>query len=253
MQIKILADKQSLGRMAAEQAANSLRAVIGAQGTARIVVATGASQFEFLEALTHIPAIAWGSVELFHLDEYVGLPITHPASFRKYILERIIRKTGITQHHLLDGEGDPQVVSKNVGRALASRPVDIIFAGIGENGHLAFNDPPADFQTNQPYLVVELDEACRQQQVNEGWFATLAEVPRKAISMSIRQIMSAKEILVMVPETRKAQAVKACLEGPISPLTPSSILREHLNTTLYLDRDSASLLSSATLAKGSAK
>ena len=253
MQIKILADKESLGRTAAEHAANSLRAVIRAQGSARIVAATGASQFEFLEALTNMSAIAWDSVELFHLDEYVGLPVTHPASFRKYILERIIRKTGITQHHLLDGEDDPQEVSKKIGRELASRPVDVIFAGVGENGHLAFNDPPADFQTNQPYLLVELDEACRQQQVNEGWFATLADVPQQAISMSIRQIMSAKEILVMVPETRKAQAVKACLEGPVSPLTPASILREHPNTTLYLDRDSASLLSSATLAKGSVK
>lgn len=243
MQIKILADKQSLGRTAAEHAANSLRAVIRAHGLARMVAATGASQFAFLEALTRAPGIAWSRVELFHLDEYVGLPITHPASFRKYLLERIIQKTGITQHHLLDGEGDPQAVAKQVGSQLASRPVDILFAGIGENGHLAFNDPPADFQTEQPYLLVELDEACRRQQVREKWFASLEEVPKRAISMSIRQILRAKEILVMVPETRKAQAVKSCLEGAVSPLAPASILREHANTTVYLDRDSASLLS----------
>jgi len=242
LQIKVLADKQSLGRTAAEHAANSLRAVIRAHGSARVVAATGASQFEFLEALTSAPGIAWSRVELFHLDEYVGLPIAHPASFRRYLLERIIQKTGITQHHLLDGEGDPQAVAKQVGHQLASRPVDILFAGIGENGHLAFNDPPADFETEQPYLLVELDQACRRQQVNEKWFATLEEVPRRAISMSIRQILRAKEILVMVPEIRKAEAVKSCLEGAISPLAPASILREHAHTTVYLDRDSASLL-----------
>ena len=213
------------------------------------MAATGASQFEFLDELTSAPDIDWSRVELFHLDEYVGLPVTHPASFRKYLFERLIHKTGITQHHLLNGELDPQAVAKQVGSELQSRPVVLAFAGIGENAHLAFNDPPADFKTMEPYLIVELDQACRQQQVNEGWFASLADVPKSAISMSIRQILSAGEIIAVVPDARKAQAVKACLEGEISPLAPASILREHPNTTIYLDQQSSSLLGRQTLAR----
>jgi glucosamine-6-phosphate deaminase len=241
-QIRILADKYSLGTAAADHAARSLRRIIANQGTARIVAATGASQFEFLEALTSAPDVDWERVELFHLDEYVGLPITHPASFRKYLLERLIHKTGIPRCHLLDGEGDPQVAATNVGRELQSKPVDLAFVGIGENGHLAFNDPPADFQIDEPYLIVELDDACRQQQVNEGWFSNLRDVPEKAISMSVRQILRAKEIIAAVPDARKAGAVKRCLEGEISPMAPASILRNHANTTIYLDANSASLL-----------
>src|SRR6184192_966151 len=224
MVIKIYEDKISLGQAAAEQAAISLRSAIQYNGRARIIAATGASQFEFLDALTAMPGIDWPRVEMFHLDEYIGLPITHPASFRKYLLERLIRKTGITQYHFLDGEGNPHAVAKKVGNELRSKPVDIAFAGIGENGHLAFNDPPADFQTEEPYLVVDLDAACRQQQVNEGWFAKLADVPARAISMSIRQLLRVKQILVVVPEARKARAVKSCFEGEISPMAPASIL-----------------------------
>src|SRR5712675_2585998 len=248
LQIKILEDKKALGQAAADHAANSLRAALRENGVARVVAATGASQFEFLDSLTSATDIDWNRVELFHLDEYVGLPATHPASFRKYILERIIlktgigHKTGITQYHLLDGEGDPEEVAKRVGSELTSRPVDIAFVGIGENGHLAFNDPPADFASEEPYLVLQLDEACRQQQVNEGWFSQLADVPMRAISMSIRQILRAKEIIAVVPEERKARAVQACLEEEISPMAPASALRNHPNATLYLDRDSAALL-----------
>ena len=242
MQIRILPDKTLLGRSAAEHAANSLRAVLRGSAEARIVAATGASQFEFLDALTSAGEIDWSRIELFHLDEYVGLPITHPASFRKYLLDRLIHRTAITKYHFLDGQGDAYAVARRVGRELAARPVDIAFVGIGENGHLAFNDPPADFVSDEPYLVVQLDHACRQQQVNEGWFAGMAEVPTMAISMSIRQILRSKEIIAVVPEARKSKAVKACLEGEISPLAPASILREHPNTTIYLDKDSASLL-----------
>ena len=208
------------------------------------MAATGASQFEFLDSLTRAPGIDWSHVEVFHLDEYVGLPATHPASFRKYLLERLIRKVGIAQYHLLDGDGDPQRSVTQVGRELQAKPVDILFAGIGENGHLAFNDPPADFLVEDAYLIVDLDEACRQQQVNEGWFSKLEEVPRKAISMSVRQILRAHEIIVTVPDTRKAKAVQACLEGEINPMMPASILRSHRNTTIYLDADSAALLRS---------
>jgi glucosamine-6-phosphate deaminase len=242
LQIKILDDKKALGLAAAEHAAKSLRAAVRENGAARIVAATGVSQFEFLDLLTGAADIDWSRVELFHLDEYVGLPATHPASFRKYILERIIHKTGITRYRLLDGEGDPQDVAKRVGNELISRPVDLAFVGIGENGHLAFNDPPADFATEEPYLVVALDEACRQQQVNERWFEKLDDVPKRAISMSIRQIMRAREIIAVVPERRKAAAVRACLEEEIHPMAPASILREHAKATIYLDQDSASLL-----------
>jgi glucosamine-6-phosphate deaminase len=242
--VRILADKYSLGQAAADHAAGSLRRTISDQGSARIVAATGASQFEFLDALTGEPGIVWGRVEVFHLDEYVCLPATHPASFRKYLFERLIHKAGIVHYHLLDGDGDPHGAVTTVGRELQSKPVDVLFAGIGENGHLAFNDPPADFHVDDPYLIVDLDEACRQQQVNEGWFAELADVPKKAISMSVRQILRAREIIVAVPDARKAQAVKACLEGEISPAIPASILRRHANATIYLDTDSAALLSS---------
>jgi len=243
MVTKIYEDKVSLGRGAAEQAASSLREAIKKTGRARIIAATGASQFEFLEALTTMPGIEWAKVEMFHLDEYIGLPVSHPASFRKYLRERLIDKTGITKYHFLDGEGDvPKVVRKIVAE-LAAAPTDLAFVGIGENGHLAFNDPPADFETEEPYIIVELDEPCRRQQVGEGWFNSLSDVPKQAISMSVRQILKAKEILVVVPDARKAQAVKACFEGEISPLAPASILRTHANTTVFLDRLSSALLS----------
>jgi len=185
---------------------------------------------------------------MFHLDEHVGLPITHPASFRKYLRERLIDKVGVGQYHLLDGTGDAGEVARRVGKAISTAPVDVAFVGIGENGHLAFNDPPADFETDEPYLVVRLDEACRRQQVGEGWFGDVSEVPQEAISMSVRQILKAKEIICVVPDARKAHAVKMCFEGEISPMAPASILRTHPNATVYLDEDSARLLSPTTLA-----
>jgi len=244
LQIRILEDKETVGQAAAEQAANSLRQAIRHNGAARIVAATGASQFEFLDTLTSLPGIDWQQVEVFHLDEYVGLPINHPASFRKYLLERLINKTGIKRYHFLDGESDARASAVKIGRELQSAPIDVLFAGIGENAHLAFNDPPADFTTEDPYLIVDLDETCRQQQVNEGWFASVKEVPKQAISMSVRQILRSREIVAVVPDERKAQAVRNSLEGEISPDVPASILRTHPNTSIYLDKNSASLLSS---------
>lgn len=246
MKLKIFEDKRSLSEAAAQQASAILQATIAKQGRARIVAATGASQLDFLGALTKSAGIDWPRVEMFHLDEYVGLPITHGASFRKYLLENLISKTGILNYHLLDGEGNPEEVIRRVGHELLSAPIDVAFVGIGENGHLAFNDPPADFRTDEPYLIVELDEACRRQQVGEGWFGSLSEVPQRAISMSARQILKATEIVAVVPDARKAQAVKACMEGEISPLAPASILRTHSATTLYLDRESAALLDQST-------
>lgn len=250
--LRVFDDKVSLSGAAAEQAAAALHRAVAQRGSVRIVVATGTSQIAFLEELTKADGIDWRRVEMFHLDEYVGLPITHPASFRKYLMERLIDKTGITQYHLLDGMGDARGVARRVGEKLSLAPADVAFVGIGENGHLAFNDPPADFETEEPYLVVKLDEACRQQQVGEGWFRDISEVPRKAISMSVRQILKAKEIISIVPDARKAAAVKRCFEKEISAMAPASILRLHANTTVYLDRDSARLLSPATLASFSA-
>src|SRR5207253_9867152 len=239
MVLKVLPDKSSLSKMAAEHAAEAIGRAICDRGQARIIAATAASQFEFLDALTKMPGIDWQKVEVFHLDEYIGLPITHPGSFRKMLLDHLIKKIGIAKYHLLDGDADPAEVVRRVGKELTSAGIDVAFVGIGENGHLAFNDPPADFQVADPYLIVDLDEACRQQQVNEGWFSKLTDVPKKAISMSVRQILCSKEIIVLVPDTRKARAVKACLEGEISPMMPVSILRNHPNATIYLDTYSA--------------
>ena len=246
MQVNVLPSKPVSGAAAAKHAAKSLQAALAKSETARIIAATGASQLDFLQFLTATPGIDWPRVEMFHLDEYIGLPVDHPASFRKYLMERFVRKTGIRRYHLLDGEQDPTEVVRAVGKELASAPIDIAFVGIGENGHLAFNDPPADFETEEPYLIVELDQACRTQQVNEGWFNSIPEVPARAISMSVKQILKSREIIAVVPGAQKARAVKACLEGEISPLAPASILRTHPNTTIYLDTESASLLTETT-------
>lgn len=251
MMIKCFDDKKEMARVAADQAAFILRDTIQKQGKARLIAATGAAQFEFLEALTTVPAIDWKRVEMFHLDEYIGLPETHPASFCRFLKERLIQKTGMVHYHLLNGDEDPAEVIRRTGEALQSEPIDVAFVGIGENGHLAFNDPPADFETEEPYIMVTLDEPCRRQQLGEGWFDSLADVPRRAISMTVRQILKTKQILCIVPDARKANAVKACFDGEISPLAPASILRTHPNTTVYLDKNSAALLRPATLASAS--
>lgn len=243
MILRVFTDKTSLGQEAAAQAATAMRSAIAVRGTARIVAAAAASQFEFLEALTSTPDIDWQRVELFQLDEYVGLPMEHPASFRTFLRERLIEKTGLQRVHLLPGDENPAEVCRDVGQSLSQAPIDVAFTGIGENGHLAFNDPPADFETEEPYLIVQLDEACRRQQVGEGWFPTLADVPAQAISMSVRQILKAREIICVAPDARKAQAVKDCFAGEISPMVPATILRTHPNTTVFLDTHSAALLS----------
>ena len=247
MIVRVFENKKALGETAAKQASIAIRRAIAAQGMARIIAATGMAQLDFLDALTRDENIDWRKVEMFHLDEYVGLPSTHPASFCKYLLERLIHKTGLTNYHLLDGTGDANETVRVVSKALRAAPVDVAFVGIGENGHLAFNDPPADFQTEDPYIIVELDEACRRQQVSEGWFANISEVPRRAISMSVRQVLKAKEIIGVVPEARKAAAIKLCFDGEVTPMAPASILRTHSAATIYLDRASASLLSPGTI------
>lgn len=249
MDLRIFPDGRQLGEAAAAQAAAAINTALAQRGRARILAATGASQFDFLAALTRRTDVDWSKVEMFHLDEYIGIPADHPASFRKYLLERLIRPTGLGRYHLLEGDRDPVEVCRQAGKEIREAPIDCAFVGIGENGHLAFNDPPADFETEEPYLVVQLDAACRRQQVGEGWFRTLDEVPTQAISMSVRQILSAREIICVVPDARKAEAVRASLEGPVTPDVPASILQTHPNTTLYADNDSAVLLRPETRAR----
>jgi len=240
--IRLFEDPASLGRAAAASAAEVIADAVAARGKARVIAATGASQFQFLEALVARKDLPWAEVELFHLDEYLAMPPTHPASFRKYLQERLIGPTGITMTHLLDGEQDPELVCRTAGQAISAAPIDVAFVGIGENSHLAFNDPPADFDTREPYIVVSLDEACRRQQFGEGWFPTLADVPSRAISMSVHQILEAHQILCIVPDLRKAEAVRASVEGPVTNKVPASILQTHPAVTLFLDKTSASLL-----------
>jgi glucosamine-6-phosphate deaminase len=243
MKIRIARDRAAMSLAAAEHAASSIRATIDRKGKARIVAATGASQLEFLRALTAMTGIDWRRVELFHLDEYAGVSENHPASFRRYLREHLVEKANIPTYHFLDGQEDLDAVRRRIGDRLLQEEVDVLFAGIGENGHLAFNDPPADFDTTDPYIVVRLDDACRRQQVGEGWFASIDEVPDTAISMSIQQMLKAREMIVVVPDERKAAAVREALEGEVTPAVPASILRRHPNATIYLDEAAASLLS----------
>jgi glucosamine-6-phosphate deaminase len=240
--VQIFPTKAEMAAAAANLAAERLRDLLAKQSQVRLLAATGASQLEFLDCLAAEQGVDWPRVELFHLDEYIGLPSDHPASFSGYIKQRIVDRMGILHFHLLDGAGDPHQVVAESGQALSLAPIDLAFVGIGENGHLAFNDPPADFEIEDPYLIVELDQACRQQQAGEGWFASIEEVPRQAFSISIKQLLKAREILCIVPDERKAQAVRTCLVGAISPDAPASILRVHPNTTIFLDKSSASLL-----------
>jgi glucosamine-6-phosphate deaminase len=242
VQLKKFPDKQSLASAAAKRAASIIREAIVARGKARIIAATGASQFEFLKDLTAMPGVDWRRVEMFHLDEYVGLPEAHPASFCKYLRERLIDKVGMGQYHLLSDTKDPAKLMRRIGEKLQQSPIDVAFVGVGENGHLAFNDPPADFDTQEPYAIVTLDDACRRQQLNEGWFPTFDDVPKQAISMTINQILKTKEILCIVPDARKAQAVKNCFAGEVSNMAPASALQNHSNTTVYLDAASSAML-----------
>ena len=242
MRIHLSRDADEMSAAAAAHAEHVLADAIAARGQARVIAATGNSQLAFLRHLVRSTRVDWSRVELFHLDEYVGIPADHPASFRRVLREHLVDPTGIPTFHALDGDGDVEAVRRTVGAAIARAPIDVAFVGIGENTHLAFNDPPADFETTEPYLVVALDEACRRQQVGEGWFPTVADVPTHALSMSIRQILAAHEILAIVPDQRKAAAVQAVLTRPITPDVPASILRTHERTTLYLDPASASLV-----------
>ena len=244
MNINIESTPKTLGIAAGSHAAALIRKMIDVKGNANIILATGTSQFETLNQLLAEPGIDWGKVTMFHLDEYIGISISHAASFRKYLKERFIDKLPtLAAAHLINGEIDAAQECKRLGNLIKAYPIDVALVGIGENGHLAFNDPPADFDTNEPYIIVKLDEPCRKQQMNEGWFATMEDVPTEAISMSIKQIMLSQNIICSVPDLRKAVAVKNTLENSVSNIYPASILQNHASCFLYLDKDSASLLS----------
>jgi glucosamine-6-phosphate deaminase len=236
---------KDLGRRAADDAAGRLRGAIAERGEASLIVATGASQFEVLAALVAAEGIGWSRVTGFHLDEYLGLPMSHPASFRRYLKERLVDRVPFRAFHYIDGEAEPESECRRAGDLIRRHPIDVALVGIGENGHLAFNDPPADFETEDPYIVVALDDACRRQQFGEDWFPTFDAVPTRAISMSIRQIMRSRAIICSVPDQRKAEAVRAALEGPITPQVPASILQQHPDATIYLDPPAASLMTNA--------
>ena len=239
--------KIALGEAAAAAGAKAIRAAIGERGSANIVVATGMSQFELLAALVAQPGIDWSRVTAFHLDEYIGMPETHPASFRRYLTERFVsRLPGLRAFHFVKGDAaDIDAEIKRLSALIAQHPIDVTFAGIGENGHLAFNDPPADFAATEGYKSVELDEPCRRQQFGEGWFPTLDDVPRRAISMTVQQIIRSALVILAVPDARKAEAVRATLEGPVTNLCPASILQRHPNCHLFLDPPAAGKLAKA--------
>ena len=241
MDIETFGTKEEMGAAAAAFGVSKLKEALDEKGSASFIVATGASQFEMLASLagTDLP---WNKLTGFHLDEYVGLSINHEASFRKYLWERFVSTLPLplAAFHFLDGEGDAEAECERASKLIEGVVVDVAFVGIGENGHLAFNDPPADFETEKPFFVVELDEACRQQQFGEGWFPDLESVPRQAISMSVRQIMKSRAIVCTVPDERKAEAVKNATQGPVTVEVPASILQEHPDCRLYLDEAAAS-------------
>jgi glucosamine-6-phosphate deaminase len=248
LDLVITKDRLALGSFASQKAAELLRQAISEKNEARLIVATGSSQFEVLEGLVMMPDIDWSKVDAFHLDEYIGLSQEHPASFCGYLKKRFVDRVPLRSFYYLDGIREPKEVIIAASEAVAKAPIDVAMIGIGENAHLAFNDPPADFQMESPYHIVQLDDACRRQQVGEGWFDRLEQVPTKAVSMSIRQIMATRHLICSVPDRRKATAVAASLEGPITPDVPGSILQQHPNVTIVLDEGSAGELSAETSA-----
>lgn len=239
--INIAPNPQELGGRAAAAIAGYLTEAIQEKGCARLILSTGASQFETLDALlTH--DIAWEKVEMFHLDEYVDLPESHPASFRRYLKERFVSKVSLKAAYFVSGEGDVETNIAQLTRELRKAVVDVGVIGIGENGHIAFNDPPADFETEEAYKVLTLDERCRKQQVGEGWFPSVDEVPKQAISMCVKQIMACRHIVTAVPHAVKAEAVYRTITSQVSPMIPATMLKNHPDWKLFLDDASAALL-----------
>ncbi|MCC7048712.1 MAG: glucosamine-6-phosphate deaminase [Alphaproteobacteria bacterium] len=244
MHLEILPDKKTLGAAAAKAGAGKLRAAIARKGKAGLILATGASQFDVLDALVRADDIDWSRVTVLHLDEYIAMPATHPASFRRYLNERFVSRVP-RLGAFIGIEGDAPDLAGELARVntiARATEIDLCFAGIGENCHLAFNDPPADFTTEVPFIVVRLDDACRRQQFGEGWFPTLDAVPDRAISMSIQHMMKSKAVILSVPDARKADAVRAAVEGPVSPDYPASIMQQHPDCTIFLDPPAAAKL-----------
>ncbi len=241
MNIRTLKNSAELGNEAAKLAAEIIKKAIAEKGKARIVLSTGASQFDTLKSLIETD-IDWSKVEMYHLDEYKDLPESHSASFRKYLKERFISQVNLGQAHLVNGEGDVTKTITELTESIRKEPIDLGLIGIGQNAHIAFNDPPADFATEEAYIIVNLDEACKRQQVFEGWFETIDDVPKQAVSMTIYQIMQCKNIISCVPSMVKANAVKSMIDNPVTNLVPATMLKMHNGMTLFLDEESASLL-----------
>lgn len=244
MKLSINVSPKASGAQAANQGAELIRAAIENHGEARIILATGASQFELLEALVAKTDVDWAKCTVFHLDEYIGLSIEHPASFVNYLTKRFVEKVPELKHfEAINGMTEnAQDEIKRLNDAIGEEPIHVAFIGIGENGHLAFNDPPANFETKVPYLRVTLDQECREQQTSEGWFKNINDVPVEAITMSVAQILSAQNIICTVPDQRKARAVAQAVEGDVTNLCPASALQNHKNTWMFLDEQAASNL-----------
>ncbi len=239
MNISISSNALATGLNAALFIERKLDEIIKQHGEARLLVATGSSQFEMLNALVK-SSVDWPKVEVFHLDEYIGLPVSHPASFRKYLYERFIDLVNIKKFHPVAGDGDVKETIRTLTSGIREKQVDLALIGIGENAHIAFNDPPADFNTKESYIVVNLNEACKNQQVGEGWFANTGEVPDRAISMSPWQILQSKTIVSIVPHTVKARAIYRTFTSPLTNEVPATLLKQHPDWHLYLDVNSAS-------------
>ena len=240
MEVCIKEDPVELGKAAGKVAADLIKKAIEKKGQVNIILATGISQFETLKQLISENGIDWSRVVMFHLDEYIGLPESSPASFRKYLKERFLAKVPpLKASYFINGDSDPVAECDRLSSIIEEHAIDVALVGIGENGHLAFNDPPADFDTEKPFIIVNLEEQCRKQQFNEGWFNAIGDVPLQAITMSVKQIFKSEQIVCSVPDSRKANAVKNCLEQPISNLFPGSILQSHPNCTYFLDKSSA--------------
>jgi glucosamine-6-phosphate deaminase len=248
MKIKVMKNSEELGKEAASYCAAILNRSIEQKGTARLILSTGASQFDLLKALVN-EKVDWERVEMFHLDEYINITETHPASFRKYLKERFTSRVQLKKVHFVDGEGDINKTIKELSGEIRKEPIDLGLIGIGENAHIAFNDPPADFETKEAYIIVSLDDNCKKQQAREGWFVTEDDVPKQAISMSVHQIMQCNSIVSFVPYRVKANAVKLTLENDLTNMVPATMLKNHKDTTLFLDEESASLVDEEILAK----
>lgn len=240
MKVSVLNNSEELGLVAAKRSAEIINEQINTRGKARIVLSTGASQFDVLKALVE-EDVDWGKVEMFHLDEYVGLPESHIASFRRYLKERFVGcLPQLSQAHFVNGEGNVKTNIQKLTDAIRKEPIDLALIGIGENAHIAFNDPPADFDTTDSYMVVNLDEQCKQQQVREGWFPSIEDVPNQAITMTVHQIMQSKVIISCVPHKVKANAIKKFFENSLNNQIPATILKTHTDFSLFVDKESAS-------------